>query len=109
MLIYLYTCIAHSPRAKGSGKQVIRKGYREGASVNAGDTRRRKAEECQPIVHGTIGQALTGRRAFMTTPAPVTQVVVSPEEFQKVLRHTLVDIEEGAQAALKPSMALEAR
>ena len=40
------------------------------ASVNGGGTRRRKADERKPVVHGTTGQTLMRGGAFVTSPAP---------------------------------------
>ena len=57
--IYLYKRIEHLPQADGLEELENPKNQKLGlASVNDGGTRRRKADERKPIVHGATGQTL---------------------------------------------------
>jgi hypothetical protein len=69
--------------------------------VNGSSTRRRKADERKPVVHGTTGQTLMRGSAFVTPPAPSTQVVIGSKQLEEILCYALVDIQMGTQGGIE--------
>ena len=84
-----------------------------GAAARPGDSaqrrRKRVAQHREPVIDPLAGQTLLGAGALVSSPAPGAQVEVRAEQLEKALGDTLVNVENGRNAALNPSMALEAR